>query len=115
LFNDLSLGQYDVQVTVGTSQGTKRQQTVNFLLELARAYPPVVPMIGDLLAKSLDFDDAPELQRRLQMMMQMMQAQMTGGQPTGPGGPAGPGGPTPGGAPNAAMDEFGNQQSQMTI
>jgi len=116
LMNDLSLGQYDVEVSVGASQGTKRQTNVNFLLELIRAYPPLAPVVGDLLAKNLDFEYGEELARRMQAFLQ---AQM--GPPPGAGGPPGlppPGAPgqgqgAPALAPNGAMDQFGNSQSPL--
>ena len=98
-FNDLSMGRFDVAISVGSSHGTKRQEAVNLLLEFSRAYPPSVPFIGDLIAKNLDVLESDELARRFQMLMQMA---VQGQAPSG----------APGGAPNKAQDQFGNSQSK---
>lgn len=99
-FNDLTVGRFDVVVSVGASQGTKRQEASTTLLEIGRAFPPAMPFLGDLIAKNLDIPEADELTRRFQMLMQM---QMMGGQP---------GAAAPGPAASGSQDEFGDQQQQ---
>jgi hypothetical protein len=39
------------------------------MIELIRAYPAVAPVIGDLLAKNLDWPGADEIAKRLQAML----------------------------------------------
>jgi hypothetical protein len=39
------------------------------MIELIRAYPPAAPMIGDLLAKNLDWPGADEIAQRLAAML----------------------------------------------
>src|SRR5260221_3260934 len=56
------------------------------MIEMMRAYPAVAPVIGDLIAKNLDWPGADEIARRLQAMQAM----------------ALPGGASKGGPPAAA-------------
>lgn len=63
---DLSAGRYDLTVNVGPSFTTKRQEAAEQMTELIRAFPQAAPLIGDLLAKNLDWPDADEIAKRLQ-------------------------------------------------
>lgn len=67
LINDLSQGRYDVTVDVGPAYTTQRQQAAEFLLRFASQSEPVQAVASDLIAKSLDFQGADELERRLRM------------------------------------------------
>jgi hypothetical protein len=66
---DLSLGRYDLTVTAGPSFTTRREEAANQMIELVRAYPQVAPIIGDLLAKNLDWPGADEIAERLQKLL----------------------------------------------
>lgn len=63
---DLSAGLYDVTFTVGDSHETKRQESVEMLLELAAANPAIVPIIGDLIVAEMDFSGKKAVVERLQ-------------------------------------------------
>lgn len=65
--NDLSQGRYDVAVDVGPAYTTQRQQAADYLLKFASTSEPVKMMASDLIAKSLDFQGADELERRLRI------------------------------------------------
>jgi len=83
-------GEFDVTVTMGQSHDTKRQESMEFMLELIRAAPQVTPLIYDLLVKNMDSPGAQEISERLkrtippeileekggekQMQMQLQQA-----------------------------------------
>lgn len=67
LINDLSQGRYDVTVDVGPAYTTQRQQAADFLLKFASTSEPVKQIASDLIAKSLDFQGADELERRLRI------------------------------------------------
>lgn len=63
---DLTTGLYDVVVSTGPSYGTKREQSVGAMLELAKAYPPLMQVAGDLVVKAMDWPGAEALAERLQ-------------------------------------------------
>lgn len=62
---DLSVGLYDVTVSV-SSQETKRQEAVEMLLAMAQANPALVPIIGDLIVQEMDFANKKAVVERLQ-------------------------------------------------
>jgi hypothetical protein len=66
---DLSVGKYDLTVDVGPSFNTKREEAANQMIEMIRAYPAIAPLIGDLLAKNLDWPGADEIAERLKAML----------------------------------------------
>ena len=55
---DLSRGKYDLTVETGPSFTTRREEAASQMTELIRAYPAAAPVLGDLLAKNLDWPDA---------------------------------------------------------
>jgi len=63
---NLTVGKYDLTVESGPSFTTRREETANQMIELIRAYPQAAPLIGDLLAKNLDWPGADEIANRLQ-------------------------------------------------
>ena len=62
---DLGAGRYDLTVRAGPSFASRREEAASQMIELIRAYPPAAPLIGDLLAKNLDWPGADEVARRL--------------------------------------------------
>lgn len=62
---DLSVGKYDLTVRSGPSFTSRREEAATQMIELIRAYPPAAPLIGDLLARNLDWPGADEIARRL--------------------------------------------------
>ena len=62
---DLSAGRYDLTVRAGPSFASRREEAASQMIELIRAYPPAAPLIGDLLARNLDWPGAEEVARRL--------------------------------------------------
>jgi hypothetical protein len=66
---DLTVGKYDLIVRAGPSFTSRREEAANQMLELIRAYPAAAPVIGDLLAKNLDWPGADEVASRLQSML----------------------------------------------
>lgn len=75
---DLTTGKYDVTVTAGPSYTTQREEAASQMIELIRAYPAAAPVIGDLLAKNLDWPGADEIAERLQ---KLLPAQLQGDDP----------------------------------
>ncbi len=66
---DLGLGRYDLTVEAGPSYTTRRQEAAEQMMAFVRVFPQAAPVIGDLLAKNLDWPGAAEIARRLQALM----------------------------------------------
>jgi hypothetical protein len=61
ILNDLSIGKYDVVVTVGPSFTTQRTEARQSMSEFIQYYPQAAPLIGDLYAKSMDWPGADDM------------------------------------------------------
>jgi len=80
---DLAAGKYDLTVEAGPSFTTRREEAANQMIELIRAFPEAAPVLGDLLAKNLDWPGADEIAERLKALLPpQLQA---GAQAAGPG------------------------------
>jgi hypothetical protein len=66
---DLSVGRYDVTISVGPSYQTKRQEAVASIMALIQAAPNVISIVGDLLVGNMDWNNAPEIAKRLKKML----------------------------------------------
>ena len=66
---NLGVGKYDVTITTGSSYATKRMEGADFLTQVAQTNPDLMPVIGDLLFKSLDMPYAQEISERMKKMM----------------------------------------------
>jgi Phage P22-like portal protein len=67
IMNDLSKGSYDVEVTIGPSFQSARQEALDTLISFAEAMPSAAPVIQDLIAKNIDSPDAQEMSNRLRI------------------------------------------------
>lgn len=67
--HDLASGKYDLVVDVGPSFTTKREEAAAQMTEMIRAYPQMAPLIGDILAKNMDWPEADEIAKRLKVML----------------------------------------------
>lgn len=63
------LGNYDVDVNVGPSFATKRQEAVESQINFLKVLPQSAPLIGDLIAKNMDWPGADEISERLAAML----------------------------------------------
>jgi len=66
---DFGVGRYDVVVDTGPSYTTRREETAQQMIEMIRSVPGFAPLIGDKLAKNLDWPDAEEISERLKKML----------------------------------------------
>lgn len=66
---DMTSGKYDVTCESGPSYTTKREEAANQMTEFMRAVPAAGQVIGDLLAKNLDWPGADEIAERLKMLL----------------------------------------------
>lgn len=67
---DLSVGKYDVDTTVGGSFGSKRQEALDLTTGLVDKYPPLFPVVGDLILKNIDGPGAEEMANRFRKTIQ---------------------------------------------
>lgn len=66
IMNNLSAGKYDLRVSVGPNYTTKRQEAVEKMTELLRAYPQLAQVAGDIVVRQMDFPEADALAERLE-------------------------------------------------
>lgn len=64
----LTTGKYDVTATSGPSFTTKREESAQQMIELVRAFPAAAQVMGDLLARNLDWPGADEIAERLEKL-----------------------------------------------
>ena len=69
MFNDLSVGKYDVAVSIGPSYLTQRQESAEQLIALAAQDPELLPLGRDIIIKNLDIPGSTELEKRFRKLM----------------------------------------------
>lgn len=63
---DMSVGQFDVALSTGTSYTTKRNEAAQAMMEAIQVWPDLMGIAGDLVAKAQDWPGADKLAERLQ-------------------------------------------------
>jgi hypothetical protein len=71
IFNP-QLGMYDVAASIGPSVESKRDEAVEKLSLILTEAPALTAIIGDILVRNMDFDDAQEAAMRLRRMVPPM-------------------------------------------
>lgn len=66
---DLTVGKYDVVVSIGPSYSTQREESVDSMMAFLQAIPQMGPLIGDLIAKNMDWPGASEIEKRLKLLL----------------------------------------------
>lgn len=69
VLNDLTAGKYDITVESGPSYSTRRQEASEAMVELVRSFPDAAPVLGDLIAKNMDWPDADKVSERLHFLL----------------------------------------------
>jgi hypothetical protein len=69
MLNDLSAARFDVRVSIGPSYSTRRMESAASMLEFLKVQPAAAPVIGDLIAKNMDFPGAEEVAKRLRNLV----------------------------------------------
>jgi uncharacterized small protein (DUF1192 family) len=69
VFNDISQGQFDLEVTTGPAFASKRQEMLEYLMQLVQAVPAVGQVAGDIIVKSLDMPNGDKLAERVQLAL----------------------------------------------
>lgn len=65
LYNDLSVGKYDIRLSTGASYKTQREEARELLMELGRNNPQLMQTAGDYIVKGFDFSYADEIAERI--------------------------------------------------
>lgn len=78
VLNDLSVGEYDVEATVGPNYATQRQEAVDSMTKLIQYSPEVGPLVFDLIAEMMDSPISEQVSARLK---KMLPPQLQGGPP----------------------------------
>lgn len=65
MLHDLSVGKYDVTVTSGPSYTTRRAEAAAEQMQFLQSFPQAAPVIGDIVAKNLDWPQADEIAKRI--------------------------------------------------
>lgn len=63
--NDLSVGKYDVTVTVAPSYSTRREETRESMMAVSQAYPGLMQIAPDLIVEAMDWPGADKISARL--------------------------------------------------
>ena len=66
---DLTIGKYDVTCETGPSYTTKREEAAGQMIEFIRAFPQSAPLLGDMMARNMDWPEADEIAERLKAML----------------------------------------------
>lgn len=66
---DICSQKFDVAVTVGPSYNTQREKAADMLTRVTEKRPELWNVIGDLIAKNMDWPGADEMARRLRKMI----------------------------------------------
>lgn len=67
--NDVKNSLVDVEVKIEASLDEQRQQSAEFLLDLCRIAPPLVPLVSDMIAQNSGFVEAAKLTQRLETLV----------------------------------------------
>lgn len=69
VFNDVSVGSFDVEVTTGPAYATKRMEAADKLMQLSQAMPNTMQVAADKIVESLDIPNGDKIAERLMMML----------------------------------------------
>lgn len=62
---DLSVGQYDVALTIGTSYSTRRVEAAQAMMDALQVYPELMQIAGDIIVKAQDWPGSDKLSERI--------------------------------------------------
>lgn len=66
---DLSVGKYDIDIDIGASYSSRRQETAGKMFELLSISPELISVIGDLAIEATDLPMAKQIAARLRAQM----------------------------------------------
>jgi Phage P22-like portal protein len=65
VLNDVTIGEYDVVMETGPGYNSKRQEAAESMMAVIAADPSLMPQIGDLVFRNMDFPGAETIADRL--------------------------------------------------
>lgn len=66
---NLTHGVYDVSIEAGPSYTTKRQESLEAMMQLTQANPQLFQLIGDIMVRNADWPGAQQIADRLKLML----------------------------------------------
>lgn len=69
MFNDISVGQFDLEVVTGPAFATKRMEAAEKMMQLVQSVPQIGQVGADMIVKGLDIPYGDKLADRLAMML----------------------------------------------
>lgn len=69
LWNDISVGQFDLEVTTGPAFATKRMEAADKMMQLVQSVPAIGQVGADMIVKALDMPYGDKLAERLALML----------------------------------------------
>lgn len=66
---DLSVGQFDVALSTGTSYTTRRVEAAQAMMDAIQVWPQLMNVAGDIIAKAQDWPGADKIAERLEQTM----------------------------------------------
>ena len=88
--NELSPGEYDIEIDTGPSFAVQKEMAIEFLQETLQAFPQAFPLIADLWAKNLDVQFMPQIAERLKTLVPPQVIAKESGEPPPPPPPPSP-------------------------
>ena len=70
---DMSVGQFDVALTTGTSYTTRRVEAAQAMMDAIQVWPQLMTVAGDLVARAQDWPGADKIAERLEQTMNQPQ------------------------------------------
>lgn len=67
--NELSAGNYDIEIAAGPSFAVQKELAVEFLIDLCQVSPQVFPLVADYVAKNLDLAFMPQISERFKTLV----------------------------------------------
>lgn len=64
-----TIGKYDVTVSTGPSYTTKRQEAAESQMQMVQAAPQLLPIVGDIMVRNMDWPGADDIADRLKAML----------------------------------------------
>lgn len=65
VLNDICTGSYDIQMELGPSYNTAREENLDGIMSLIKAFPQAAPILIDIVAKLQNWPAADEISKRL--------------------------------------------------
>lgn len=67
--NELSQGNYDIEVSTGPSFAVQKELAIEFMIDLCQISPQVFPLVADYIAKNLDLQYMPQISERFKTLV----------------------------------------------